>query len=51
MAKMVDDAGFISLWLRGVPFLNPQFGDAGQMSIRSSTPAGYLASAIQRFTI
>jgi luciferase-type oxidoreductase len=30
-ARQADEAGFASLWLRDVPFLDPDFGDAGQV--------------------
>lgn len=50
MAQLVDDAGFTSLWLRDVPFLDPQFGDAGQM-LDPFVYAGYLASITKRITI
>ncbi|MEM8796893.1 MAG: LLM class oxidoreductase [Pseudomonadota bacterium] len=30
-AKLADDLGFASLWLRDVPFNVPNFGDAGQV--------------------
>lgn len=30
-ARMADELGFASLWLRDVPFNVPNFGDAGQM--------------------
>ena len=50
MARLVDDAGFTSLWLRDVPFLYPQFGDAGQV-FDPFVYAGYLASVTRRITI
>jgi len=31
MAKMAEDVGFSSLWLRDVPLLDPAFGDGGQL--------------------
>jgi luciferase-type oxidoreductase len=31
MARKVDDAGFAAIWLRDVPFYDPQFGDIGQV--------------------
>ncbi|HBR1526340.1 TPA: LLM class oxidoreductase [Klebsiella pneumoniae] len=31
LAQLADNAGFSSLWLRDVPFFDPQFGDTGQI--------------------
>jgi hypothetical protein len=31
MARMADEAGFSTLWLRDVPFYDPNFGDTGQV--------------------
>ncbi|MFM0616308.1 LLM class oxidoreductase [Paraburkholderia nemoris] len=50
MAKLVDDAGFASIWLRDVPFFDPNFGDAGQL-LDPFVYAGYLASITKRITI
>jgi luciferase-type oxidoreductase len=50
MAKLVDDAGFASLWLRDVPFFDPSFGDAGQV-FDPFVYAGYLASVTRRIAI
>lgn len=50
MAKMLDDAGFASMWLRDVPFYDPNFGDAGQM-LDPFVYAGFLASITQRISI
>lgn len=50
MAKLVDDAGFASIWLRDVPFFDPNFGDAGQL-LDPFVYAGYLASITKRISI
>lgn len=50
MAQLADDAGFTSPWLRDVPFLDPQLGDAAQM-LDPFVYAGYLASITKRITI
>jgi luciferase-type oxidoreductase len=50
MARKVDDAGFAALWLRDVPFYDPQFGDVGQI-LDPLVYAGYLAAVTQRITI
>lgn len=50
MAKLVDDAGFASIWLRDVPFLDPAFGDAGQV-FDPFVYAGFLASVTKRISI
>lgn len=31
LAKAADDAGFSAMWMRDVPFYDPNFGDTGQM--------------------
>ncbi len=50
MAKLVDDAGFASMWLRDVPFYDPNFGDAGQL-LDPFVYAGFLASVTKRIGI
>jgi luciferase-type oxidoreductase len=50
IARLVDDAGFASLWLRDVPFYDPNFGDAGQM-LDPFVYAGFLASVTRRISI
>ncbi|MDN2703524.1 LLM class oxidoreductase [Janthinobacterium sp. SUN100] len=50
MARLVDDAGFASIWLRDVPFLDPAFGDAGQV-FDPFVYAGFLASVTKRIGI
>ena len=43
MAKRTEEAGFASIWLRDVPFYDPNFGDAAQM-LDPFVYAGYMAS-------
>ncbi|MRW84068.1 TIGR03571 family LLM class oxidoreductase [Pseudoduganella sp. FT26W] len=50
LAKMIDDAGFASMWLRDVPFYDPNFGDVGQM-LDPFVYAGFLASVTSRISI
>jgi luciferase-type oxidoreductase len=50
MAQKVDDAGFSSIWLRDVPFYDPNFGDVGQI-LDPLVYAGYLAAVTGRITI
>jgi luciferase-type oxidoreductase len=49
-ARQADEAGFAALWLRDVPFLDPGFGDAGQI-LDPFTYAGYLAAITRRIGI
>jgi luciferase-type oxidoreductase len=44
MAKMAEDVGFSSLWLRDVPLLDPAFGDGGQL-FDPWTYLGFLAAS------
>ena len=50
MARRAEEAGFASLWLRDVPFYDPNFGDAGQM-LDPFVYAGYLAGQTSNITI
>ncbi|MFC3058443.1 TIGR03571 family LLM class oxidoreductase [Paenirhodobacter populi] len=50
MARMVDDAGFSAIWLRDVPFYDPNFGDIGQV-LDPLVYAGYLAAITRRISI
>jgi luciferase-type oxidoreductase len=50
MARRAEEAGFASLWLRDVPFYDPNFGDAGQM-LDPFVYAGYLAGVTSKITI
>lgn len=43
LARIADEAGFASLWMRDVPFYDPSFGDTGQM-IDPFVYLGYLAA-------
>jgi luciferase-type oxidoreductase len=43
VAKKVDQAGFSAIWLRDVPFYDPEFGDVGQ-AIDPMVYAGFLAA-------
>ncbi|KFZ37257.1 luciferase [Shewanella mangrovi] len=44
MAKLAEEAGIASIWLRDVPFYDPNFGDAAQM-LDPLVYAGFLAAA------
>lgn len=50
MAKMADEAGFAALWMRDVPFYDPNFGDTGQM-LDPMVYLGFLASCTQRISL
>lgn len=50
MARKVDDAGFAAIWLRDVPFYDPNFGDVGQV-LDPLVYAGYLAAVTRQITI
>ncbi|WP_226553819.1 TIGR03571 family LLM class oxidoreductase [Celeribacter naphthalenivorans] len=50
IAKQAEDAGFASIWVRDVPFYDPNFGDAAQM-LDPFVYAGYLAAVTERITI
>jgi len=50
MAKLTEDAGFASIWLRDVPFYDPNFGDAAQM-LDPFVYAGYLAAVTRKITL
>ena len=43
LAKKAEDAGFASIWVRDVPFYDPNFGDAAQM-LDPFVYAGYLSA-------
>lgn len=49
-ARQVDVAGFAGLWLRDVPFLDPSFGDAGQI-LDPFTYAGFLAGVTKDVSV
>lgn len=50
LAQRVDKAGFSALWLRDVPFYDPNFGDVGQI-LDPLVYAGYLAAVTERIAI
>lgn len=50
LAKMAEDLGFAALWLRDVPFYDPQFGDPGQNTDPSFT-LGLLANATSKIAL
>lgn len=50
MARKVDEAGFSAIWLRDVPFYDPNFGDVGQI-LDPMVYAGYLAAVTKNITI
>jgi len=49
-AHQVDEAGFAGLWLRDVPFLDPGFGDAGQI-LDPFAYAGFLAAVTENISV
>lgn len=50
MAQKADEAGFAAIWLRDVPFWDPNFGDVGQI-LDPMIYAGYLAAVSRQITI
>ncbi len=50
MAKLAEQAGFSSIWIRDVPFYAPNFGDTGQM-LDPFVYAGYLAASTEHITL
>jgi luciferase-type oxidoreductase len=50
MAHRVDEAGFAAIWLRDVPFYDPNFGDVGQI-FDPLVYAGFLAAVTRRIAI
>ena len=50
MAQKVDEAGFSAIWLRDVPFYDPNFGDVGQI-LDPLVYAGFLAAVTQDIAI
>lgn len=50
MAKLTEDAGFASIWLRDVPFYDPNFGDAAQM-LDPFVYAGFLAASTSNISL
>jgi luciferase-type oxidoreductase len=49
-ARQADEAGFAALWLRDVPFLDPSFGDVGQI-LDPFAYAGFLAAITKHISI
>lgn len=50
MARKVDEAGFSAIWLRDVPFYDPNFGDVGQV-LDPLAYASYLAAITRDIAI
>lgn len=50
LARLADDAGFAALWMRDVPFYDPQFGDTGQM-LDPMVYLGYLAAHTRQIAL
>lgn len=50
LARIADEAGFSTIWLRDVPFYDPSFGDLGQV-FDPIAYAGFLAAVTKRIAI
>jgi luciferase-type oxidoreductase len=50
MVRKADDLNFAAIWLRDVPFYDPQFGDVGQV-IDPMVYAGWLAAQTREIAI
>lgn len=50
IAKLSDDLGFSALWVRDVPFFDPNFGDVGQ-GYDPMITLGYLAGKTQNIAL
>jgi luciferase-type oxidoreductase len=50
LARIADDAGFSALWLRDVPFYDPNFGDTGQM-LDPMVYLGFLAAHTRKIAL
>jgi luciferase-type oxidoreductase len=50
MVEAVDAAGFAALWLRDVPFYDPNFGDVGQL-VDPMVYAGWIAAQTKSIAI
>jgi luciferase-type oxidoreductase len=50
LARRVDEAGFSAIWLRDVPFYDPNFGDVGQI-LDPLVYAGFLAGVTRNIAI
>lgn len=47
VAKLAEDLGFSALWIRDVPFYDPNFGDVGHPMVTM----GYLAAKTKKIAI
>lgn len=50
IAKLAEDLGFSALWIRDVPFYDPNFGDVGQ-GLDPMVTMGYLAAKTKKIAI
>lgn len=50
LARMADEAGFSALWMRDVPFYDPNFGDTGQM-LDPMVYLGFLAAHTRKIAL
>lgn len=50
LAKMADEGGIAALWIRDVPFYDPNFGDVGQI-YDPFVDLGYLAAITKNITL
>lgn len=50
LATMADEAGFSALWMRDVPFYDPNFGDTGQM-LDPMVYLGFLAAHTKKVAL
>jgi len=50
LVQRAEEAGFASIWLRDVPFYDPNFGDAAQV-VDPFVYAGYLAAITRQITL
>ncbi|MFY3985908.1 LLM class oxidoreductase [Achromobacter xylosoxidans] len=50
LAKQADEAGFSALWMRDVPFYDPNFGDTGQM-LDPMVYLGFLAAHTRQIAL
>lgn len=50
LAAIADQAGFSALWMRDVPFYDPQFGDTGQM-LDPMVYLGFLAAHTRKIAL
>lgn len=48
--RLAEEAGFAAIWLRDIPFLDPKFGDAGQV-VCPFVYAGFLAAVTSHIAI